>query len=254
MIPPSSVPVLTYHSVDASGSVLSVAPANFREHMRSLARNGFTGIRLDHLIEAFEGRLALPPRPVVLTFDDAYVNFAEHALPALREQRFSATLFVVAGLVGQANTWPGQGASIPRMPLLDWPALRDVAAAGVEIGSHAFTHCRLDHARPDELVHEIADSRRTLEDGAGAPVTTFAYPFGAHHPASVAIVRATYRGACSTRMATARAVHDRHLLPRIDAYYLRDTRRFARFGTPLGGAYLAARAFGRAARSILVRS
>lgn len=254
MRPPSLVPILTYHSIDPSGSVLSVAPADFREHMRSLARNGFTGIRFDRLIDAFEGRVALPPRPVVLTFDDAYANFQEYALPALREAGFAATLFAVAGLVGKTNKWQEANLSIPRLPLLDWPALREIAAAGFEIGSHTFTHARLNCVPADRLEYEIAGSRRRLEDGVGAPVATLAYPFGAHHAASVAIARVTYRGACSTRMATARVAHDRHLLPRFDAYYLRDPRQFARFGTPLGNAYLAARTLGRAARALLDRS
>ncbi|MBI3529582.1 MAG: polysaccharide deacetylase family protein [Betaproteobacteria bacterium] len=254
MNPPSRIPILTYHSIDRSGSVLSVAPADFREHMRLLARNGFNGIRFDRLIDALNGNAVLPPNPVVLTFDDAYANFQEHALPALRDAGFGATLFVVAGLVGKSNEWPGQGPSIPRMPLLDWPALREIAQAGIEIGSHTFTHPRLDRTRADQLEQEIAGSRRALEDGAAAPVTTFAYPFGAHSPASVAIVRAHYRAACTTRMAATRPTHDRHLLPRVDAYYLREPRRFARLGTPLGGMYLGARALGRAARAFLIRS
>ena len=212
------------------------------------------GIRFDRLIDALNGNAVLPPKPVVLTFDDAYVNFQEHALPALREAGFFATLFVVAGLVGKTNEWPGQGPSIPRMPLLDWPALREIAQAGIEIGSHTFTHPRLEQTSADRLEQEIAGSRRALEEGAAAPVTTFAYPFGTHSPASVEIVRAHYRAACTTRMATARTSHDRHLLPRIDAYYLREPRRYARFGTPLGDAYLGIRALGRAVRALLVRS
>lgn len=248
------VPMLTYHSIDASGSVLSVAPAAFREHMQSLARNGFTGIRFDRLLEAFERDGTLPPKPVVLTFDDAYANFHEHAVPVLREAGFSATVFAVAGRVGKTNDWQAPAAAIPRLPLLDWSALREIAASGFEIGSHAFTHARLDRAPADRLEYEIAGSRRALEDGIGAPVATFAYPFGAHHAASTAIARAHYRGACTTRMAIARPSHDRHLLPRVDVYYLREPRRFARFGTPLGDAYLRARAVGRAARALLLRS
>ena len=254
MIHSAPVPILTYHSIDPSGSVLSVAPAEYREHVRSLANRGFTGIRFDHLLEAFAGGAALPPNPVVITFDDAYANFREHALLPLSEVGFSASVFAIAGSVGKANNWAGQGPSIPRLPLLDWPALREIAGAGFEIGSHAFTHSRLDRAPADQLEHEIADSRRALEDGIGAPVTTFAYPFGAHNVASVAMVRAHYRGACTTRMANARASHDYHLLPRVDVYYLRQPRRFARFGTPLGSTYLLARTIGRAARALLVRS
>ena len=252
MNPSSRIPILTYHSIDRSGSVLSVTPSDFREHMQLLVRNGFNGIRFDQLVDAMNGNAVLPPKAVVLTFDDAYANFHEHAMPALREAGYCATLFVVAGLVGKSNEWPGQGPSIPNMPLLDWPALREIAQAGIEIGSHTCTHPRLDQARTDQLEEEIAGSRCTLEDGVGVPVTTFAYPFGAHSPASVSLVRAHYRAACTTRMATARPSNDRHLLPRVDAYYLREPRRFARFGTPLGDLYLGARSLGRAARALLV--
>lgn len=246
------VPILTYHSIDASGSVLSVTPREFRSHVGSLVDHGFTAIRFDAMIDALEGRATLPVKPVVLTFDDGYANFHEHAAPLLRQAGFSATVFVIADRVGRANDWSGQG-PIPRLPLLDWPALREVAAAGFEIGSHGYTHTPLDRTPADRLEHEIARSRPKLEDGLGAAVTTFAYPFGAHTAASVALVRRHYRAACTTRMAIARASHDRHLLPRLDAYYLREPRHFARFGTPLGTAYLAARALGRAARGLIVR-
>ncbi|MDQ3187372.1 MAG: polysaccharide deacetylase family protein [Pseudomonadota bacterium] len=248
------VPILTYHSIDSSGSVLSVRPADFRAHLASLAANGFSAIRFDQLVDAFEGRAALPPKPVVLTFDDAFANFHEHAAPALRAAGFPATVFVVAGLVGKSSNWPGQGTSIPRLPLLDWPALRELAAAGIEIGSHTFTHPHLDRMAADRLEHELAGSRRALEDGAGVPVTTLAYPFGSHDAGSVAVARSHYRAGCTTRMAGARATDDRLLLPRLDVYYLRDPRRFKRLGTPLGSAYLAARTLGRAARALLGRA
>ena len=156
---PARVPILTYHSIDSSGSVLSIAPADFREHVRLLADHGYTGIRFDRLIDAFEGRGALPPNPVVITFDDAYANFREHALPALSAAGFSATVFTIAGLVGKAGDWPGMGPAIPRLPLLDWPALREVAGSGFEIGSHAYTHCHLDHAP--------ATSRRAGQSSSG---------------------------------------------------------------------------------------
>ena len=244
------VPILTYHSIDSSGSVLSVSPAVFREHVKALARNGYTGIRFDRLIDAFEGRATLPRKPVVLTFDDAYANFREHALPPLHEAGFAATVFAIADLVGKTNEWAGQGSSIPQLPLLGWAALRELVSMGFEIGSHGFTHARLDHVPADRLEQEIAGSRRALEDGVGAPVATFAYPFGAYHARTVRSVGEHYRAACTTRMAAARASDARHLLPRIDVYYLREPQLFAQLGKPLGEAYLAARRLGRAMRSI----
>jgi peptidoglycan/xylan/chitin deacetylase (PgdA/CDA1 family) len=247
---PPRVPILTYHSIDPSGSVLSVAPAHFRAHVQLLRRNGFTAIGLERLVGGFEGRAALPAKPVVLTFDDAYANFGEHAAGPLRDAGFSATVFVIAGLVGKSNGWEHQAPSIPRMPLLDWPALRDVASMGFEIGSHGFTHARLDRLAQHGLHEEIFDSKRALEDGIGTAVATFAYPFGIHHGPSAAAVAACYRAACTTRMAIARASHPLHLLPRLDVYYLRSPRLFAQLGSPLGRAYLATRIVGRAVRTL----
>lgn len=245
------VPILTYHSIDSSGSVLSVSPTDFAKHMQSLERNGFTGIRLDRLLDAFEGGGALPPKPVVITFDDAYVNFFEHALRPMHDAGFSATVFAIAGLIGKANSWEGQASSIPRLPLLDWSALREIVSMGFEIGSHGFTHVRLDRVPADRLHYEIVSSRHALEDGIGEPVATFAYPFGAQHAKSVAIASEHYRGACTTRMGTARASDTRHLLPRLDVYYLRKPNVFAQFGKPLGHVYLAARTLGRALRQVV---
>jgi peptidoglycan/xylan/chitin deacetylase (PgdA/CDA1 family) len=247
---PLRVPILTYHSVDASGSVLSVDPADFRAHVESLRRNGFMAVGLDRLVAAFEGRTALPAKPVVLTFDDAYSNFLEQAAGPLCDAGFSATVFVIAGLVGKWNGWERQASSIPRMPLLDWAQLREVASLGFEIGSHGLTHTRLDRLAPEALHEEIASSKHALEDGIGTAVRTFAYPFGIHHRPSVAAAAGYYSAACTTRMATARASHPRHLLPRLDVYYVRSPRVFAHLGKPLGRAYLATRTLGRAVRTL----
>ena len=83
------VPILTYHSLDQSGSVISMAPAAFREQMRLLAARGFVGIGLGQLLDAWGGRATLPARPVVLTFDDGYSSFIEHAAPTLTALGFS---------------------------------------------------------------------------------------------------------------------------------------------------------------------
>ena len=66
------MPILTYHSLDDSRAVTSVAPRDFTEHMGSLARRGFTGISLSDLLDGWAGKAPLPLRPVVLTFDDGW--------------------------------------------------------------------------------------------------------------------------------------------------------------------------------------
>jgi len=248
-----AVPIMTYHSLDGSGSVLSTVPSAFREQMSSLARRGFVGIGLGRLLEGWAGRATLPERPVVLTFDDGYRNFLEHAWPTLEELRFGATIFVVAGLCGKTNDWPNQAPDIPRLPLLGWDELASLSGAGFEIGSHTLSHPRLTRTPLPDARREIVDSKKELEDRLGKPVETFAYPFGLTDAASVEIARAHYRGACSTAMGVARRDDDLHLLPRIDAYYLRGRLAFRLFETIPGRAYLGFRAIGRSTRAVLTR-
>jgi peptidoglycan/xylan/chitin deacetylase (PgdA/CDA1 family) len=244
-----AVPILTYHSLDDSGSVISVSPAAFDEHMRSLRDKGFTGIALGRLLDAWDGRTSLPPRPVVLTFDDAYRNFGEAGRPVLGSVGFSATVFAVAGRCGQTNDWPGQLARVPRLPLLSAAELRDLAGAGFEIGSHGLTHAALDGLSAPDAVREVLGSKRALEDVLGHAVQVLAYPYGRTSALVRGLAAEHYRASCGVEMGSARAGHDRHALPRIDVYYLRRPGLFRTLGTPLGRGYLALRGLGRRLRA-----
>jgi peptidoglycan/xylan/chitin deacetylase (PgdA/CDA1 family) len=244
-----AVPILTYHSLDESGSVISVSPAAFREHMRILRDRCFSGIPLGRLLEAWSGGAALPPRPVVLTFDDAFRNFDETARAALEAAGFSATVFAVAGRCGATNDWPGQLARVPRLPLLGATELRELAAAGFEIGSHGLTHSALDGLSASEAEREVVGSKRELEDMLGRPVQVLAYPYGRSNAAVRGLAAAHYLAACGVEMGAARTAHDRHALPRIDVYYLRRPALFRTVGTSLGRAYVALRGLGRRLRA-----
>ena len=244
----AAVPILTYHSIDDSGSVISVAPAAFRAHMQALRDEGFSAITLGRLLDAWETRATLPARTVVLTFDDAFRNFAESARPVLASHGFGATVFAVAARCGGTNDWPGQMASVPRLPLLSAADLRDLATAGFEIGSHGLTHAPLDGLSAAEAEREVVGSKRALEDAIGRTVDVLAYPYGRAGASVRPVAAAHYRAACGVVLARARSADDRHALPRIDAYYLRRPRVFRMLGTPLGGAYLALRAAGRRVR------
>ena len=243
-----SVPILTYHSLDESGSVISVSPAAFGAHMASLHARGYRGIALGDLLDAWEGGAPDPARAVVLTFDDGFRSVLEHAAPVLAGFGFRATVFAVAGHVGGRNDWPSQGAGVPLLPLCSWTELRSLAAGGVEIGAHGMTHAPLDAAPPDVERREIDDAHAALEDGLGAAVRAFAFPYGVAAASARDRVRARYRAACGVAMREATAAEDRHWLSRIDAYYLRAPRLFRTLRTPAGGAYLRLRALGRAVR------
>ena len=246
-----SVPILTYHSLDDSGAVTSVAPRDFAGHMRSLARRGFAGISLTDLLDGWEEKAPLPPRPVVLTFDDGFANLLPHAAPLLATLGFRATLFAVSGRCGQTNDWPGQAPGIPRLPLLSWAELAQISAAGFEIGAHTVSHRPLTALSDEEARREIRESKAMIENHLGRPVTTFAYPFGRMNTASRECVRETFRGACGVELGLASPRDDRHVLRRLDVYYLRRPAVFNLLGTWAGGAYLALRGAGRRLRARL---
>ena len=114
-------------------------PSEFRRQMVWLKENGRALVGVHDVVEATRGVRALPPRSTAVTFDDAYEDFHEHALPALAELGIPTTLFAVAGRVGATNDWD-RARGEPARALMGWERLREVAGAGVEIGSHSLTH------------------------------------------------------------------------------------------------------------------
>lgn len=240
-----AVPILTYHSLDGSGSVISVSPEAFAGHMRSLRERGFAGISLQTLLDAWEGGGPLPERPVVLTFDDGFRNVLEHGVPLLAQHGFSGTVFVVTGWCGRTSDWPGQGAGVPRLPLLSWDEIDEVAAAGLELAPHTVGHRRLPELGPEEARREMVDAQTALEDRLGRRITSFAYPYGDVDQAVAELAREHFRGAVSVRMGSARPGDDRLLLPRLDVFYLRDPAVFRLLGTARGALYLGARRLAR---------
>lgn len=179
--PAGPVPVLMYHSIATRSAArfrrFTVDPGEFADQMGYLHAAGYrTVTAADLAAHRLTGR-PLPGRPVVLTFDDGFTDFAVTALPVLRAHGFAATLFVPTGYVGSTAGFLRDCGEEQR-PVLSWPQLRDVAAEGVEVASHSHTHPQLDRV-PDAVAREeIRWSKCLLEDNLGREVTGFGYPFG----------------------------------------------------------------------------
>jgi len=240
------VPVLTYHSIDGSGSPVSIAPDEFRRQMRSLAGGGWRTIDMDAFVRGHrEG--GWPARSFVLTFDDGYVNLVEHALPAAREYGFHGTVFVAVDRVGGKMAGPGEPSWTPASPLLDWSGLREAASAGWSVASHACSHRRLPALAPSDVAGELARSKAAIEDRIGAAVTALAYPYGAVTPDVERAAREHYAAAFGTTLGYARTSSRATAFERIDAYYLKGRAVDGLDGAWLRS-YLALRRAGRALR------
>lgn len=232
--------ILTYHSIDTTGSVISTAPSVFREQMRLLAQSG---LRIVPLAE-----LSSSPGAVSITFDDAFRSLYEQAFPMLQQYGFPATVFVVSGHCGGRNDWASQTAGVPLLDLMGWAELREMADAGHTIGCHTVTHPRLDRMPAAAVERELQDNRQAVEDKVGQPAETFAYPYGAYNEMVLDCARQHFKVACGTRLNFLAQDDDPHLLPRLDTYYLQDPKWFGRVHTKTGEVYISTRALLRELR------
>ncbi|HEY9370912.1 polysaccharide deacetylase family protein [Streptomyces sp.] len=185
-----AVPILMYHAVGPSPSPatrrLSVSPEAFGEQMEVLAGRGFTPLTTAGLGAAWREGRGLPPRPVLITFDDGYEGVHRYALPVLAKYGFAATVFVTTGwLRGPYD----EGGALDTM--LDWGQVRELAAAGTEIGGHAHTHPQLDQLDDHRVWSETVRCKEIVAEELGAAPVSFAYPYGY----SSRRVRDTVRGA-----------------------------------------------------------
>ncbi|MGW3725293.1 polysaccharide deacetylase family protein [Streptomyces sp. NPDC000851] len=171
------VPILMYHAVatdpnDATRA-LSVTPDAFARQMAVIGDLGLTPVTTADLAARWRTGRPLPPRPVLVTFDDGYEGVHRHALPVLAKHGFPATLFVSTGwLRGAYDT----GGGLDRM--LDWDQVRQLADAGVEIGGHSHSHPQLDQLDDDALRFELTRCRDIVAGELGALPVSFAYPYG----------------------------------------------------------------------------
>jgi peptidoglycan/xylan/chitin deacetylase (PgdA/CDA1 family) len=219
--------ILTYHSVDETGSVISVDERTFRRHAHWLAAGHVQVVGLDAL-----PALSDDVDAVAITFDDGLESFDRIAAPVLLEHDLPATLFVVSDAVGSTNVWHGKrDAGIPVFPLLDWEALGRLAADGIAIGAHTCTHLDLASADPDAAAREIVASKARLAHELGVHVTTFAYPYGGVSSAARDVVAREYRYGVTTRLSALTPHDDPARLPRLDSYYLRATGSLEAWGT-----------------------
>jgi peptidoglycan/xylan/chitin deacetylase (PgdA/CDA1 family) len=144
---------------------LKVEPSNFVAELAALHRAGYHTIHQAQLFDALYKHGTLPPKPVLISVDDGYIDDITRILPALRRFRMVATFFVITGRM----TEPG---------FLTADQIRQLDRAGMDVGDHTAHHVDLRLLTASQLKLETADSRRVLQGVLGHPVYYFAYPFG----------------------------------------------------------------------------
>ncbi|HYB87562.1 MAG TPA: polysaccharide deacetylase family protein [Streptosporangiaceae bacterium] len=175
---PGPVPILLYHAVTADPpgwiAPYAVSPAVFAAHLDAVTASGRQALTISQLVDGLRGNAALPPRPVVITVDDGFADFADAALPALAQRDLPSTLYITTAALADAD----DASALPPARMLRSADLPGLERAGVEIGAHSHTHRQLDLLPDREVAAEVSRCRDLLAATLGHPVRSFAYPHG----------------------------------------------------------------------------
>ena len=181
-----AVPILMYHYVsvppedaDVYRRDLSVTPERFRAQMRYLAEHGYNVISLYDLNLALRWGAPLPPRPVILTFDDGYRDNYENAFPILQEFGYTATFFVITSRLDEGHP-----------SYLSWAQAREMVRSGMSIESHTKSHVDLRRRSPEFLYYQIQGSIESIEAHTQHRPRLFCYPAGRWDETVLASLRA----------------------------------------------------------------
>lgn len=167
------VPILLYHhiGITQSASPYYIPPSDFEQQIYLLREWGYQTISVELLVRAIKQGAELPPKPIILTFDDGGEGTFTNALPIMQKYGFTGTAYIVYNYVGIGG-------------YMNAEQIRSLYASGWEIGSHSISHVDLT-VRTDRQKDEIVDSRIKLQRLLSVPILTFAYPFGAYNRDSV---------------------------------------------------------------------
>ncbi len=189
------VPILMYHYIsapppdaDVYRRDLSVAPDRFESHLQYLRQAGYEVVTLDDLLYALTQGRPLPPRPVILTFDDGYEDNYLNAFPLLQKYGMTGHFFIITDFVNAG-----------RAGYMTWQQIEDMAAAGQRFGSHSRDHPDLRGKPLDYLIWQALGSMEAIQEHLGSHPRWVSYPSGGYDQRTIDIFRsAHYWGGLST--------------------------------------------------------
>ena len=162
----TGVPVLNYHQVnDKFQTVLTMTPADFEEQMKYLHDRDYHAVTQDQFAAYMSGEGSLPDRPVMITFDDGYVDNYEHAYPIMKKYGLTGTIFLIVDLMET----PGY---------LTWAQVQEMGRNGMEFGSHTMSHKPLTSFDRQGVRTELRESKAAIESHLQKPCKYIAFPEG----------------------------------------------------------------------------
>ncbi len=160
VFPADRIAIFTLHGVEPG----------FEAQMEFLAQNGYRTILPTEMMAMLEKRAPIPPKTVMVTFDDGLESVWTKGAPILKRLGFNATAFIVPNWIGRPD-------------YLTWAQVTDMQASGfIDIQSHTMNHRAMIAATPaelPELERELVESRSIIEKNLpGHDVVHLCYPYG----------------------------------------------------------------------------
>lgn len=206
----TAIPVLMYHHVNPEGDFINIKPLIFEKQIRFLKRHGFTALHTDELLMILKGQKQSPKKPVMITFDDGWLDNWQFAFPILKKYDMKAVIFVITSLIsegGKRNRFDeGNLVSLPsheechRMieagrgseVMLSWDEVREMEASGlIDIQSHTHTHQKWDKLYTDSnkqtevLSEDLRLSKKIVEERLGKQCKALCWPWGRYNSAYI---------------------------------------------------------------------
>lgn len=210
---------LVYHKVseDFEWGLTTVSPFAFKKQITALRQRD---LHFKCVHELSSQHTATRERAVAITFDDGYRSVYTHAFPILSEQKIPGTVFIITDYVGKTNDWDWQIGG-RRFEHLGWSEVRELHAAGWEIGSHTASHRILTTINRNAIQEELKISKDTLEQSLGAAVHTICPPFNRFNVEILELARATgyLKCAVSFPLEDSPVEFEDFIIPRLGVYH-----------------------------------
>ncbi len=183
------VTILAYHSVSDGKTPISVTTKEFGEQMEFLKNNGFNVLNLSEYIEVVEGKKKLQKNSILITFDDAYGDVYQNALPILKKYGFSAVVSVNPFLVGKKAIFATREADKER-DICSLEELRELSENNVAIVNHGFSHKDLPKLNDGEISFEYLEAKKWIENNikSNSYPEVFVFPHGSKDARSISVI------------------------------------------------------------------
>ncbi len=198
------VPTQEYHNMCfGSERIFSISQDKFKEQMDYLSQEGYNSISLDNLVNYIAKKVSLPPKPIIVTFDDGSLSNYTLAYPILKKLGFVATFFITTDWIGRPNQ-------------LIWEHIKEMDYGGMDFGSHGVTHRHLSELDPKEITFELKRSKEVLEQNLGKQINFLSIPGGYYSKKIKEIAkRIGYMAVCTSKWGINREKSDLFSLRRL---------------------------------------